>query len=132
MNNAAAQIYAVEGSCYVLAPCAIVSQEMIDMMNGDDPVMNQLLLPGGGFAVIYGPDGSLLTDRIPENEEGILYADIDLSTIALSKSVADPTGHYSRPDVTQLVFNNKPQRPVIETYEESSSQQEEEIENVEE
>jgi aliphatic nitrilase len=132
VNNAASQIYAVEGSCYVLAPCATISKEMIEMLNGDDPIKNQLLLEGGGFSVIYGPDGSLLTDRIQENEEGILYADIDLSAIALSKSVADPTGHYSRPDVTQLVFNNKPQRPVIGTYEESSFQQEEEIENVEE
>lgn len=133
VNNAASQIYAVEGSCYVLAPCATISKEMIELLNGEDPVKNQLLLEGGGFSVIYGPDGSLLADRIPEGEEGILYADIDLGAIALSKSVADPTGHYSRADVTQLVFNNKPQRPVVNTFDESSSpQQEEEVETVEE
>ena len=30
VNNAASTIYAVEGSCFVLAPCATVSQAMID------------------------------------------------------------------------------------------------------
>ena len=30
VNNAASKIYAVEGSCFVIAPCATVSQAMID------------------------------------------------------------------------------------------------------
>lgn len=114
VNNGASMMYAAEGGCYVLAPCAVVSQDMIDLLNGDDPMKNQLLLKGGGFAAIYAPDGQEMAARLAEDEEGILYADIDLDMITMAKAVADPTGHYSRPDVTQLLLNSQPQDPVIE------------------
>jgi nitrilase len=54
VNNAASQVYAVEGSCFVLAPCATVSKAMIDEIC-DTPDKNSLLHAGGGHAVIYGP-----------------------------------------------------------------------------
>ena len=62
--------------------------------------------------MIFGPDGSPLAAALPPTEEGLLYADIDLSAIAYAKSAADPTGHYSRPDVARLLFNAAPGRCV--------------------
>ncbi|MCP1780545.1 hypothetical protein J2R91_007057 [Bradyrhizobium japonicum] len=41
VNNAASRVYAVEGSCFVLAPCATVSQAMIDELC-DRPDKNAL------------------------------------------------------------------------------------------
>lgn len=111
VNNAASRIYAVEGSCFVLASCATVSQAMIDELC-DRPDKHALLHVGGGHTVIYGPDGSLLTEKLAPDQEGILYADIDLGMIGVAKSAADPAGHYSRPDVTRLLFNNRSSRPV--------------------
>jgi nitrilase len=111
VNNAASKVYAVEGSCFVLAPCAVVSQAMIDELC-DTPDKHTLAHVGGGHAVIYGPDGSPLADKLPESEEGLLLADIDLGMIGIAKNAADPAGHYSRPDVTRLLFNNKPARRV--------------------
>jgi nitrilase len=111
LNNAASQIYAAEGQCFVLAPCATVSKEMVRML-ADDAKKEQLLPEGGGYARIYGPDGSPLADPIPDTEEGILYADIDLGMIALAKAAADPVGHYSRPDVLRLLMNPAPARRV--------------------
>src|SRR5262245_15361411 len=107
VNNAASQIYAVEGSCFVLAPCAVVSQEMIDLMC-DTPDKHQLIHVGGGFTVIYAPDGARIGDTLPPDQEGIVYADIDLAMIPVAKAAADPAGHYARPDVTRLLFNNRP------------------------
>ncbi|HEV7447303.1 MAG: Nitrilase [Gammaproteobacteria bacterium] len=112
LNNAASQIYAAEGQCFVLAPCALVSREMHELLCTDD-VQRQLLLQGGGFARIYGPDGAPMGNTLEETEEGLVLADIDLGTISLSKSAADPTGHYSRPDVTRLLLNKTPGDRVV-------------------
>jgi nitrilase len=62
VNNAASMIYAVEGGCFVLVPCAVISQEMFDMLC-DTREKAHLLnprtdKPGGGFTVIYGPDAA--------------------------------------------------------------------------
>ncbi|MEM6852271.1 MAG: carbon-nitrogen hydrolase family protein [Pseudomonadota bacterium] len=107
LNRAATQVYAAEGQCFVLAPCGVVSQEMIDMMV-DTPDKAPLLQKGGGYALICGPDGQPLTGPMAPDQEGLLYADIDLGLIALAKSAADPVGHYSRPDVTRLLLNRRP------------------------
>ena len=44
MNKAASRIYAAEGNCFVLVPCATVSREMVEMFRADDPARHQLLL----------------------------------------------------------------------------------------
>ena len=107
LNTAASQMYAAEGQCFVIASVAIVSEEMIEILC-DTPDKRELLLPGGGFTMIFGPDGRPLAEPLPEKAEGILYADIDLGTISIAKSAADPVGHYSRPDVTRLLLNPTP------------------------
>src|SRR6266851_2975038 len=104
VNNAASKVYAVEGSCFFLGPCAVVSQAMIDELC-DSTEKHAFLHAGGGHAVIYGPDGSSLAEKLPPDQEGILYADIDLGMIGVAKNAADPAGHYSRPDVTRLLLN---------------------------
>ena len=89
MNNAASRVYAVEGSCFVLAPCATVSPAMIDELC-DRPDKHALLHAGGGFAAIYGPDGSAIGEKLAPDQEGLLIAEIDLGLIGIAKNAADP------------------------------------------
>lgn len=121
-NNAASQIYALEGQCYVLAPCATVSKSMLDMLV-DTPGKAALLGEGGGFAMIYGPDGAPLCKPLDETEEGLLYADVDLGLIGVAKAAYDPVGHYSRPDVVRLLFNRNPSAHVHDFEQDSLQEQ---------
>ena len=113
VNNAASMLYAVEGGCYVIAACALVSPEQQAVLCEGDPMREQLCPVGGGYTKIYAPDGQSIGSEIAHTEEGLVTAEIDLGMIAVAKAAADPAGHYSRPDVTRLMLNAKPQRPVM-------------------
>ena len=112
VNNAVSKVYAAEGQCFVIAPCAVVSKPMHELLCTDE-MQKQFLLVGGGFARIYAPDGSQLGGALAETEEGLVIADIDLGMISLAKAAADPAGHYARPDVTRLLLNKTPGDRVV-------------------
>lgn len=114
VNNAASQVYALEGQCFVLAPCGVISQETIEVLVETDD-QAALIRAGGGFAQVYAPDGRPMCEPLPEDQDGLLFAELDLGAIAVAKSFADPVGHYSRPDVTRLLLNRSPQ-PRVEDF----------------
>ena len=64
--------------------------------------------------MIYAPDGRALCEPLAEDEEGILYADLDPAMITIAKAAADPAGHYSRPDAVRLVINREKRRVMTE------------------
>jgi nitrilase len=65
----------------------------------------------GGSAVI-SPLGKVLAGPLYE-QEGILFADLDMGAIARSKFDFDVVGHYARPDVFQLIVNETPGFSVV-------------------
>lgn len=107
------KVYALEGSTFVLAATQIMSDEGIKNFALADGSIPPVYNGGGGYATIFGPDSSVLSTPLAPDVEGFVTADIDLGMISVAKNAADPSGHYSRPDVTQLVFNNQAQRVVI-------------------
>ncbi len=104
VNEAATITYAAEAQAFVIAATLVITDEMHDVMGSDD-MQRSLLETGGGQAMIYGPDGRPLADKLPHDAEGLVYADIDLSLIAYAKAAGDPAGHYARPDVAYVVFD---------------------------
>ena len=64
----ASRQYALEGSCFVLAPVAITSQEMVDRL-ADTPERAELIEVGGGGSCIFGPDGTTIAGPGPWDEE---------------------------------------------------------------
>ena len=94
------QTVTMEGATFVL-----VCTQMLTADNRYKTKLNDspfVELPGGGFAMIYGPDGAPLVEALAPWEESLLIADIDLSTIDFAKQMIDVVGHYSRPDLLSL------------------------------
>jgi aliphatic nitrilase len=102
----ASQMYAVEGQCFTLVATMVADQRMLDTVCDTPERRSIMSMPDmatcGGRSMIFSPDGEPLADYMPEGEEGLVIAEIDLSDIELAKTSADTLGHWSRPDVVQL------------------------------
>lgn len=112
LNMAVNQIYAAEGQCFVIASTSIITQELQDMLCTTDE-HRELIQLGGGYSRVWGPDGSPQGEPLGTDEEGLLIVDINLGMIPYCKAAADPAGHYSRPDVTQLLVNRTKKPAVV-------------------
>lgn len=66
-----------------------------------------------GDSAIVGPEGEFLAGPVREKEE-ILYADVDALQVRGPKWMLDVAGHYSRPDVFELIVHRGP-HPMIRT-----------------
>ena len=104
---------AAEGRVFVISVCAILrkSSYPTDFEFEQELAKAPELLQAGGSAIV-GPDGELLAGPL-WNEEGILYADLDLNRIVEEHQLFDVTGHYARPDLLSLRFDAS-YRPAVE------------------
>jgi nitrilase len=64
-----------------------------------------------GGSCIAGPDGQWLLEPQVETE-GLFSAELDLEMIRRERQNFDPSGHYSRPDITQLSVDRTRQSTV--------------------
>ncbi|CAA7041424.1 unnamed protein product [Microthlaspi erraticum] len=105
---------AMEGGCFVLSACQYNVRsdfpEHPDYLYSDRDVFKGPLLSPGG-SVIISPEGKVLAGPNFESE-GLITADLDLSDIARAKLYFDVVGHYSKPDVFNLIVNEQAKKPV--------------------
>jgi nitrilase len=106
------QHIACEGRCFVLGCNQYVTKEMIpvDLEGYEDLADAPEILCRGGSAIL-SPFGEYLAGPLWD-QEGILYADLDMSLIAQGKYDFDVAGHYARSDIFQLTVNDRPQPAV--------------------
>jgi nitrilase len=106
------QHVALEGRCFVLTACQFIRKkdfpETARVALGDSP---DAVLMRGGSAII-SPLGKVLAGPHFDGET-ILTVPLDLNDIGRGKFDFDVAGHYSRPDVFQLIVNEAPARPVV-------------------
>lgn len=108
----ASRHYALEGRCFVLAAGTIQSRddlfEGLDRVGGD-PNARALIeaMPEGrlqrGGSLIIGPDGKILAEA--GDGEATLMVDLNLHRRKEELASLDVDGHYSRPDVFELVVD---------------------------
>ena len=110
----ASRHYAMEGRCFVLA--AGLVQKKDDLFDGLEraggsaeahelleAIPSDVLNTGG--SLIAAPDASVIA-QAGEGEE-VLTATLDLSAREEGLASLDPDGHYSRPDVFELLVDSK-------------------------
>lgn len=109
-----AAAHAFEGKVFTIASSSIIDDD-IKRLLGETPEQKEILENGGiGFTGIVGPDGATLAGPLPDNEEGIVYADLDLTEGIKWKLYHDYSGNYNRFDILSLNLNRAARVPLRE------------------
>jgi nitrilase len=105
--QATIQHIACEGRCFVLAANQFVRKEDYpeDLACYEELQDFPSIMCRGGSAIV-NPFGEYLVDPLYD-EEGVLYADLDLNLIEQGHLDFDVAGHYARSDIFTLVVNEK-------------------------
>ena len=104
---------ACEGRCFVLGCNQFLTKDMFpDDLEGLEDLEGQPGIMCRGGSTIISPLGEVLAGPLYD-QEGVLYADLDMSEIAQGKFDFDVAGHYARADVFKLLVNEEPQFPVV-------------------
>ncbi|NLY19773.1 MAG: carbon-nitrogen hydrolase family protein [Tissierellia bacterium] len=98
---------AIEGRCYFINCDMYFTKDMYpDNLNRKEEIdrLSDIVCRGG--SCIVDPYGHYVTEPVWDREE-IIYAELDMEKVPMSKMEFDPTGHYARPDVLKLWYEDK-------------------------
>jgi nitrilase len=111
--QATIQHIACEGRCFVLAANQFVVKDDYprDLACSDELDHQPEVMCRGGSAIL-SPFGRYLAGPLYD-QEGFLYAELDLKEIEQGHLDFDVAGHYARPDVFTLLVNERAQASVV-------------------
>ncbi|WP_302158338.1 carbon-nitrogen hydrolase family protein [uncultured Acidaminococcus sp.] len=93
---------AIEGHCYVFNVDQYFTRDMYpaDLLEQEEiGRLNDIVCRGG--SCIIDPYGHCVTEPVWDRE-AIVYADLDMDKVPMSRMEFDATGHYTRPDILEL------------------------------
>ncbi|MGV3695983.1 carbon-nitrogen hydrolase family protein [Flavobacterium sp.] len=107
-----AAAHSFEGKLFTIVSCSTISKEIMETLKADVPNVEELLTrKNSAFSGIIGPNGAVVGEPLID-EEGIVYADIDLEKCIQPKQMHDILGHYNRFDIFDLRVNTAPTRKI--------------------
>lgn len=113
--------HSFEGKVFTITATSTVSDEIITAMEDIRPDARALLeRKSSAWSGVIGPDGREVVPGLID-DEGIVYAEIDLGKCIQPKQMHDITGHYNRFDVFNLSVNQVPQSPLSITGQQNPS-----------
>jgi aliphatic nitrilase len=99
--------HSFEGKLFTIVSCSTISGEIIDALAKLAPdVRARFERKSSAFSGVLGPDGRVVGEPLID-DEGIVYAEVDLSKCIAPKQMHDIVGHYNRFDVFQLTVNRR-------------------------
>lgn len=115
-----AAAHSFEGKLFTIVSCSTISKEIMNAMKDDVPDIEELLTrKNSAFSGFIGPNGAVIGEPLID-DEGIIYANIDLEKCIQPKQMHDILGHYNRFDIFDLRVNTAPTRKItfIDNHEE--------------
>ena len=93
---------AIEGHCYFVNCDMVFTRDSYPKdLNAQDEIAKLPDIACRGGSNVIDPFGHPVTDTLWD-EEGVLYAVLDMQKVPASRMECDACGHYSRPDVLSL------------------------------
>ena len=108
-----ATAHSFEGKVFTIVACSTVSEEIVAAMSADRPQNRDLLSrPNSAWSGVIDPHGNLVGEALID-EEGIVYADIDLGECIRPKLMHDIIGGYNRFDIFNLTVDRPPRASAL-------------------
>jgi len=101
--------HALESGCFVVNATGWLSEEQIAKISPDEGLRKGLR--GGCMTAIISPEGNHIVAPLTAGE-GILIADLDMALIVKRKRMMDSVGHYARPELLSLLWDDRPAMPL--------------------
>lgn len=107
-----AAAHSFEGKLFTIVSCSTISKEIIERLMPNAPNVEQLLTrKNSAFSGFVGPNGAVIGEPLID-DEGIIYAEIDLAKCIQPKQMHDILGHYNRFDIFDLRVNIAPTKKI--------------------
>ncbi|MBN1315336.1 MAG: carbon-nitrogen hydrolase family protein [Anaerolineales bacterium] len=104
--------HSFEGKVFTIVASGFLDKEARDRFAVRDKDLGRILDNSPrGVSVVIGPNGLPVSETI-QDEEGILYSDIDLADCVVPKQFHDIVGGYNRFDIFKLTVNRTALRPI--------------------
>ncbi len=102
---------ALEGRSWVVSVSGMLSKnDLLHLSEEEFPVLKKVITSdsywNNGGSMIVNPRGEVVAGPLID-EEGILYAEMDIQTIIEERQNLDISGHYSRSDIFKLIINKE-------------------------
>jgi nitrilase len=110
-HQVASRHYAFEGRCFVLAAGSVMRSSSLppELEVERSRLTPELSLALRGGSAIIGPDGEYVTPPLWD-QPGVMIADLDIGRVRRESMTLDVGGHYSRPDLLELVVRRSTRR----------------------
>lgn len=104
--------HSFEAKAFNIVAASFMDETMKDALAQSDSRVRAILEGSPrGVSMVVSPTGQVMGEAL-QDQEGILYADIQLSQCVAPKQIHDVVGYYNRFDIFKLTVNRTANRPI--------------------